>query len=114
MHGRSPRPTRPNRRWRPSRFGAWALLAVVAIGVAGLFLVGGLFGGTPDGSRAFPTQGVDPVSEAYSFAVEHPEVLRYLPCYCGCVANGHRNNEECFVNSRLGDGTVILDSHGGA
>ena len=34
---------------------------------------------------------------AYEFAARHPEVSRFVPCYCGCEADGHRNNENCFV-----------------
>src|SRR4051794_8969398 len=29
------------------------------------------------------------VTAAYRFAAEHPEILSYVPCYCGCEHMGH-------------------------
>ncbi len=37
------------------------------------------------------------VREAYAFADEHPEVMRAIPCYCGCGAIGHTSNLSCYV-----------------
>lgn len=49
----------------------------------------------------------------YEFAARHPEVLQYVPCYCGCERNGHTGNESCFVKSRSASGQVTAwDSHG--
>lgn len=41
------------------------------------------------------------VQEAYVFAAKHPEVLSYMPCYCGCENPrfAHRNNYDCFVDA---------------
>lgn len=41
------------------------------------------------------------IVEAYVFAARHPEVLRYMPCYCGCERESppHRSNYDCFVNA---------------
>jgi hypothetical protein len=53
------------------------------------------------------------VTAAYRFAAEHPEVLSYLPCYCGCERSGHRGNEDCFVQARDVNGDVIQwNDHG--
>ena len=53
------------------------------------------------------------IRAAYEFAAQHPEVLRYIPCYCGCENSGHRANEDCFVQSRDADGQVrSWDTHG--
>ena len=40
------------------------------------------------------------VLEAYIFAAQHPEVLQYMPCYCGCEhpRTGHTSNLDCFVD----------------
>ncbi|KAA0547123.1 hypothetical protein FZW96_14195 [Bacillus sp. BGMRC 2118] len=44
------------------------------------------------------------ILEAYQFAVDHPEVLNYMPCYCGChEEDGHTSNTNCFVDSVEGD-----------
>jgi hypothetical protein len=46
------------------------------------------------------------IKAAYMFAAEHPEVLTYVPCFCGCERSGHRGNEDCFVKSRAANGDV--------
>ncbi|HET7692164.1 MAG TPA: PCYCGC motif-containing (lipo)protein [Gemmatimonadota bacterium] len=40
------------------------------------------------------------ILEAYLFAAKHPEVLRYMPCYCGCEhpRSAHQNNYDCFID----------------
>jgi Protein of unknown function with PCYCGC motif len=45
----------------------------------------------------------------YRFAVANPDVLRYIPCYCGCVNQGHTSNHDCYVQETRSDGTVVLD-----
>jgi len=52
------------------------------------------------------------VAEAYSFAVEHPEVLSYIPCSCGCESSGHNRNWNCYVKSVAANGDVVFDQHG--
>lgn len=52
------------------------------------------------------------VREAYAFAIAQPQVLKYVPCFCGCGATGHRNNYDCFVNSEPTLGSFLLDAHG--
>jgi len=37
------------------------------------------------------------VREAYRFAIANRPVLRYIPCYCGCVADGHTSNASCYL-----------------
>jgi len=52
------------------------------------------------------------VLEAYQFAVNHPEVLDYMPCYCGCYeSDGHTNNTHCFVD-KIEDNVAVLDNMG--
>ena len=40
------------------------------------------------------------ILEAYVFAAKHPEVLQYMPCYCGCEhpRSAHQNNYDCFID----------------
>ena len=53
------------------------------------------------------------VTSAYKFAAEHPEVLSYVPCFCGCERGGHRGNEDCFVKTRDVNGDVVeWEEHG--
>jgi hypothetical protein len=60
-----------------------------------------------------PARPADVVNVAYRFAAEHPEVLSYVPCYCGCERSGHRGNEDCFVVARAPNGDVTeWEPHG--
>jgi hypothetical protein len=52
------------------------------------------------------------VREAYGWAVAHGPTLRFIPCYCGCGADGHTSNYSCYVRAELGGGRVVLDPHG--
>jgi len=37
--------------------------------------------------------------EAYQVAKDIPDVLRELPCFCGCMrSHGHKNNLFCFMD----------------
>ncbi|MBI4307705.1 MAG: hypothetical protein HY684_02750 [Chloroflexi bacterium] len=51
------------------------------------------------------------VRDAYAYAVAHPEVLEYMPCYCGCNGGGHRSNRDCYIQEIRRDGTVKYDFH---
>src|SRR5262249_58465105 len=60
-----------------------------------------------------PARAPDVIRAAYKFAAEHPEVLSYVPCFCGCEHAGHRGNEDCFVRARDINGDVIeWEPHG--
>lgn len=49
---------------------------------------------------------------AYDFAARHPEVLRQIPCFCGCERNGHGHVADCFVAKRDADGRPEWNPHG--
>ena len=61
-----------------------------------------------------PARPAEVVRAVYKFAAEHPEVLGYVPCYCGCEREaGHRGNDDCFVAARNTAGDVTQwDAHG--
>lgn len=60
-----------------------------------------------------PPRPVEVVTAAYEFAAEHPEVLTYVPCFCGCENAGHSGSHDCFVKSRDAQGNVTeWDEHG--
>jgi Protein of unknown function with PCYCGC motif len=49
----------------------------------------------------------------YEFAARHPEVLKYVPCFCGCERMGHQGNHDCFVAKRDSSGHVTAwETHG--
>jgi hypothetical protein len=54
----------------------------------------------------------DVVRAAYEFAARHPEILQYVPCFCGCEHLGHGGNDDCFVSARDAEGNVTWDAHG--
>jgi hypothetical protein len=49
---------------------------------------------------------VELVRATYEFAARHPEVLDYVPCFCGCERGGHKGNHDCFVSGRDASGKV--------
>ncbi|MFA5809265.1 MAG: PCYCGC motif-containing (lipo)protein [Thermoleophilia bacterium] len=50
-------------------------------------------------------------AEAYQFAVDNQDVLKYIPCYCGCgELDGHTSNLDCFIKSGSGN-NVVFDKH---
>lgn len=60
-----------------------------------------------------PVRPMDVVRATYDFAANHPEILHYIPCFCGCGEQGHKANESCFVARRDKAGNVLeWDTHG--
>jgi hypothetical protein len=60
-----------------------------------------------------PVEPIARLTEVYEFAARHPEVLQYVPCYCGCEGVGHQANHDCFVKSRAANGAITQwDEHG--
>lgn len=50
--------------------------------------------------------------KAYQAALDIPDYLEQIPCYCGCgTIEGHKSNLDCFIESRQGD-KVEWDDHG--
>ena len=44
-------------------------------------------------AASFPTFVTAEVRDGYQFALERPDVLTVLPCYCGCgLTSGHKSN----------------------
>jgi hypothetical protein len=54
----------------------------------------------------YAVRPLDYVKSAFAFAAQHSEVLRYVPCFCGCERMGHHANDECFVAKRSATGKV--------
>jgi hypothetical protein len=75
---------------------------------------------TPEILRAAPGRDEWPLAvrsagpsvlAAYRFAAARPDLLAWMPCFCGCGAQGHRSNLDCFIDARDVD-AVVLDPHG--
>ena len=53
------------------------------------------------------------IRSVYEFAANNPEVLNYVPCFCGCENFGHVSSHDCFVDHRNQDGQVVAwEAHG--
>jgi Protein of unknown function with PCYCGC motif len=60
-----------------------------------------------------PPRPMETVRAVYRFAAEHPEILSYVPCFCGCEREGHKGNDDCFVKTRNAQGDVTeWEPHG--
>ena len=49
------------------------------------------------------------VREAYRFAIANRDILRYVPCYCGCGAQGHTSNASCYFQDNSKPEKPIFD-----
>jgi hypothetical protein len=97
---------------------------VIVVGLGILFASGGgsdSNGATTGGrvqeiDRALPgyvTAAGDQATLAYQFALERPDVMLWMPCYCGCGGHsGHRNARDCFVEATSSSGDIRFDEHG--
>ncbi len=63
----------------------------------------------PPGS---PAKAITRVQEAYAFAANHPEIVRYMPCYCGCELQKHQSLRDCFVKHQRTNGMPQWDPMG--
>ena len=59
-----------------------------------------------------PARPPEVVNAVYTFAARHPEVLHYVPCFCGCERSGHKGNDDCFIRSRDANGRPTWEEHG--
>jgi hypothetical protein len=51
------------------------------------------------------------VQTAYQFAAANPDVMKDIPCYCGCGNIGHTSNYSCYVSSVDAKGAISFDNH---
>lgn len=51
------------------------------------------------------------VQEAYQFASVNPDLMKDIPCYCGCGDIGHTSNYDCYVSNVDDKGTITFDNH---
>ena len=60
---------------------------------------------------AYVRQATERVQSAYRYALERPDVIAWMACYCGCASMGHTSNLDCFVRARMSVGAVAFDEH---
>jgi hypothetical protein len=62
-------------------------------------------------ARPAYVSGTSPrTEEAYAFALARPDVVQWMPCYCGCAAMHHRSNLDCFLKPEP-DGRIVFEEH---
>ena len=95
-----------------------ATILIVSVGLAGCSAAGKAGAENHDYAIAPLTdmpaevkQAPVAVQEAYQFAIANPEILKQIPCYCGCGAMGHTSNYACYVANISEDGEVEYDNH---
>lgn len=49
--------------------------------------------------------------EAYAFALASPEIVRWMPCYCGCGAMDHRSNLDCYFKKGVVGDKAVYEEH---
>lgn len=57
----------------------------------------------------YVTQAGPEVRKLYEFQLQHGDLMRYIPCFCGCKNDGHRSNRDCYVQAVNPDGSVVFD-----
>lgn len=51
------------------------------------------------------------VQEAYQFNTANPDLMKNIPCYCGCGSMGHTSNYSCYVSSVDDKGNITFENH---
>jgi hypothetical protein len=51
------------------------------------------------------------VQTAYQFAAANPDIMKNIPCYCGCGSVGHTSNYSCYVSNGDDKGNIKFDNH---
>lgn len=51
------------------------------------------------------------VQTAYQFSAANPDIMKDIPCYCGCGNIGHTSNYDCYVSSADDKGNITFDNH---
>jgi len=51
------------------------------------------------------------VQTAYQFNAANPDIMKNIPCYCGCGNIGHTSNYDCYVSNVDANGTITFDNH---
>ena len=121
---------RPPNRLAPTVSIVGAAIAVLVVGLAAVYLLSsGSSGsnGTPQaGQTVTDTAGTgatgmpdyvmsasEDVQMAYQFAMDHPDIMMWMPCYCGCGQHsGHKSAKNCFIKEGSTATNVQFDEHG--
>jgi hypothetical protein len=56
-------------------------------------------------------KGNPQTEEAYAWALYHPSVLQWMPCYCGCAAMDHGSNRDCYYKKAVPGQSTTFEEH---
>lgn len=51
------------------------------------------------------------VQAAYQFNTANSDIMKDIPCYCGCGNIGHTSNYDCYVSDTDANGAITFDNH---
>jgi hypothetical protein len=51
------------------------------------------------------------VQTAYQFNAANPDLMKEIPCYCGCGDIGHVSNYDCYIANVDDKGAITFDNH---
>jgi hypothetical protein len=50
--------------------------------------------------------GTGDTAALYGFAKAQPDLLKWMPCACGCAKLGHTSNRSCYVKAETAEKTT--------
>ena len=59
---------------------------------------------------AYVLQAGPEIKRLYEYQVVNGDLMRWMPCFCGCGTDAHRNNRDCYIQEVNSDGSVVFDS----
>ncbi len=51
------------------------------------------------------------VRQSYQFAAANPDLMKQIPCYCGCIDLEHTSNYSCYIAGVDANGKITYDEH---
>ena len=113
----------------PALYGVGAAVAVLVVGLATVLLLGSgnsssngtpqttqTIGDTGSGAGRMPDyvmSAPEDVQMAYQFAMDRPDIMMWMPCYCGCGGHaGHKSAKNCFIKESSTASNIQVDEHG--
>ena len=122
---------RPPNRLAPTVSIVGAAVAVLVVGLAAVLLLGSggsssssspqatqtqTMGDTGSGAGGMPDyvmSAPEDVQMAYQFTMDRPDIMMWMPCYCGCGGHsGHKSAKNCFIKESSTATDIQFDEHG--
>jgi uncharacterized protein with PCYCGC motif len=89
--------------------GAWWWTRASAAGGVTIDEIGDQVQTVPRGSTPVFAKGAD-TRALYAFATERGDVMKWMPCTCGCAEAGHASNRSCYIKQETAE-RVTYTSH---